>query len=290
MYKVIKTDNTIFSSEDYQNDKFLFNIFQKKINNPNAHIMSDEENYIITNESEERAPWIYTKDNFDKTKLKEIEELIKMYLVKDKMTFTCKKELYNALVEDGFELIDKTDYFEVGFMKCDELVEPKQNDGWLDKAKPEEKELIASYIFTFEDFMDESVSNFKTTPLAEVKQQCLERAQEELNNENFYVLRNSNGKIVCMGHYQLAKDGTGKSGLIYTPNEERGKGYAAKLVYELTKKIMSSGYIPVLYTDQNYPNSNKAYANVGYVNRGTLINFSCDKKLLINNSKGSNIK
>ena len=138
--------------------------------------------------------------------------------------------------------------------------------------------------------MDESVSNFKTTPLAEVKQQCLERAQEELNNENFYVLRNSNGKIVCMGHYQLAKDGTGKSGLIYTPNEERGKGYAAKLVYELTKKIMSSGYIPVLYTDQNYPNSNKAYANVGYVNRGTLINFSCDKKLLINNSKGSNIK
>ena len=90
MYKVIKTDNTIFNSEDYQNDKFLFNIFQKKINDPNAHIMSDEENYIITNESEERAPWIYTKDNFDKTKLKEIEELIKMYLIKDKMTFTCK--------------------------------------------------------------------------------------------------------------------------------------------------------------------------------------------------------
>ena len=61
------------------------------------------------------------------------------------------------------------------------------------------------------------------------------------------------------------------------------------MVYELTKKIMNAGYIPVLYTDQNYPNSNKAYANVGYVNRGTLINFSCDKRLLKKESKGINI-
>ena len=288
MYKKIETNSEIFKSDFYQNDKFLFNIFQKKINDPNAHIMSDEENYIITNESEERAPWIYTKDGFDKSKLKEIEELIRMYLVKDKMTFTCKKELYDALLEDKFEIIDQDDYFEMGFMRCDKLLEPKENDGWLDRVRPDEKALIASFIFTFENTMDDSVSNFKNTSLVEAKQQCLERADEELNNENFYVLRNSNGKIVCMGHYQLAKDGTGKSGLIYTPDEERGKGYAAKLVYELTKKIIGAGYIPVLYTDQNYPNSNKAYANVGYVNQGTLINFSCNRKLIKKDRKEMN--
>ena len=285
MYKQIKLDSAIFKSSYYQNDRFLFNIFQKKINDPNAHIMSDEENYIITNESEERAPWIYTKDNFDRSKLKEIEELIRIYLVKDKMTFTCKKELYDALIEDGFELIDTSEYFEVGFMRCDKLVEPRQNDGWLDRAKQEEKELIAKYILAFENFMDDSVSNYKSAPLEEVTQKCFERAEEELNNENFYVLRNSSGKIVCMGHYQLFKDGTGKSGLIYTPEEERGKGYAAKLVYELTKKIMNSGYVPVLYTDQTYPNSNKAYANVGYVNQGELINFSCNRKLIKKESR-----
>ena len=33
--------------------------------------------------------------------------------VKDKMTFTCKKELYNSLLDDNFELIDKSDYFEL---------------------------------------------------------------------------------------------------------------------------------------------------------------------------------
>jgi hypothetical protein len=45
--------------------------------------------------------------------LGEIEELIKIYLVKDEMTFTSKPELYNALLANNFELIDKEKYFEV---------------------------------------------------------------------------------------------------------------------------------------------------------------------------------
>jgi transcriptional antiterminator len=126
--KIINKNNTIFSSDEFIKDKYLFAVFQKKINHENAKIMSDEENYVITNESEDRAPWIWTKDNFDSSKLKEIEELIKEYLVKDKMTFTCKKELYDKLIEDNFELIDKSDYFELGFMKCENLKDTKPND------------------------------------------------------------------------------------------------------------------------------------------------------------------
>jgi hypothetical protein len=38
--------------------------------------------------------------------------------------------------------------------------------------------------------------------------------------------------------------------------------------------------VPVLYTDQNYPDSNKAYANAGYENWGTLVSFSVVKNKL----------
>jgi predicted GNAT family acetyltransferase len=41
--------------------------------------------------------------------------------------------------------------------------------------------------------------------------------------------------------------------------------------------LLEKGYTPLLYTDQNYPNSNKAYANAGYENGGTLISFSVVK-------------
>ena len=284
--KLIDKDNKIFKSNDYVNDKLLFAIFEKKINDANAKIMSDEENYIITNESEERAPWIWTKDNFDRSKLKEIEELIRLYLIKDKMTFTCKKELYNALLEDNFELIDRTDYFEMGFMKCTKLKDTKQNDGRLDKAKKEERELIANYIYEFDNFMDESVRSNRPTTEEELKQYYLEEADKEIDSDEFFVLRNAQDKIVCMAHYKTSTDGTAKLGLAYTPVEERGKGYAAKIVHDITGILLNKGFIPVLYTDQNYPNSNKAYYNAGYKNGGTLVNFSCNKRLVKEETRG----
>ena len=252
-------------------------ILEKKINHEDAKIMSDEKNYVIVNESEERWPWIWTKNDFDKSKLKEIEDVIRLYLIKDKITFTCKQELYNALLTDNFDLIDKSDYFELWFMKCERLKDTKPNDWWVDRAKLGEREIIANYIFAFNYFMDKSVFNPENKSEEEFRQECLELADEEINSDGFFVLRNSQGKIVSMAHYKINADWTAKGWLVYTPEEERGKGYAAKLVHEITKIILDKWYVPVLYTDQNYPNSNKAYANAGYENGWTLVNFSVTK-------------
>ena len=272
--KTIDKNNRIFQSDEYVNDKYLFFILEKKINHENARIMSDEENYVISNESPETNPWIWTKDNFDKSKLKELEELIKLYLVKEKMSFTCKKELYQALLNDNFKLIDSSSYFELWFMKCMKLKDTKPNDGRLDKAKMEEIDLIADYIYKFNNFQDDHVSHYSSKTAEQIKAECLQAAEYEINNKNFYVLRNNDNKIVCMAHYKINQNWTGKVWLVYTPDEERWKWYAAKLVHELTKMLLEEWYTPLLYTDQNYPNSNKAYANAGYENWGTLVCFS----------------
>ena len=276
--KTIDKNNDVFKSDEYVKDKYLFFILEKKINHENAKIMSDEKNYVITNESPETNPWIWTKDNFDKSKLKELEELIEQYLVKEKMTFTCKKELYQALLDDNFDLIDKSEYFELWFMKCEKLKDTKPNDGRLDKAKMEEKDLIADYIYKFNDFQDDHVSHYSSKTAEQIKAECLESAEAEINSRTFYVLRNKDNKIVCMAHYKISQNSTGKVWLVYTPDEERWKWYAAKLVYELTKMLLEKWYTPLLYTDQNYPNSNKAYANAGYENWGTLVCFPVVKE------------
>ena len=275
--EIIERNNEIFQRSDYKKDKYLFAVFERKIKDRNAKIMSDEENYVITNESAETPPWIWTKDNFDKSKLKEIEEVIRLYLVKDKMTFTSKQELYNALLDDNFELIDRSDYFELWFMKCEILKDTKPNDGRIDRVRPDEKDIIFQFILNFENFMDDSVTNFSQKTKDEIDAYCRKRAGEEMANENFYVLRNANWKIVSIANYNIYTEETGKTGLVYTPEEERGKGYAAKLVHEIAGMILDQGYTPILYTDQRYPNSNRAYANAWYENGGTLINFSVVK-------------
>ena len=96
MFKPIKSNNKIFESEEFQNDKYKFNLILKNLSSPELELYSDEENYIICRGSKKWPTWIWTKDDFDKSKIEEIEELIRMYLTDKEMDkFTCKKELYD---------------------------------------------------------------------------------------------------------------------------------------------------------------------------------------------------
>lgn len=85
-----------------------------------------------------------------------------------------------------------------------------------------------------------------------------------------------------MASYSLTEN-QAKISHVYTPIEERKKGYAANLIYLMTNDILSKGYVPLLYTDYNYIPSNKAYINAGYEDTGILINFSCSKQKIKQN-------
>ena len=56
--------------------------------------------------------------------------------------------------------------------------------------------------------------------------------------------------------------------------EQREFHYAQNLVYELTKRAGEAGFLPVLYTNANYPASNACYQKIGYRLRGRLCTVS----------------
>jgi hypothetical protein len=58
--------------------------------------------------------------------------------------------------------------------------------------------------------MDDSITNYSSKTPDEIKEECLKRTEQEMNNPNFYVLRNANDTIVCMAHYTIYTDRTGK--------------------------------------------------------------------------------
>ena len=81
----------------------------------------------------------------------------------------------------------------------------------------------------------------------------------------------------------------------YFPNNEKSRKMQMKLgykdegirrkkflclatIHDLTERLLTDGLKPLLYTDYNYPASNRAYINAGYEDKGILINFSCSKK------------
>ena len=268
MVKEIKADNKIFYSFEFQKDKYKFFLILQNLSSEELELYSDEENYVLCRGNTKYPTWIWTKDNIDISLLPEIEEAIQLYRLDIDTRFTCKKELYDLLKNDNFDALGDY-YFQMGYLTCSQAVKPKNTDGYIDKATEQDRDILINFICK------------ETKEISDVKDLNLEEAtkdfEKRLSGGNYYVWKNKNDEIVASAFYRLL-DGNAKVAGVYTKNSERGKGYAANLIYELTNKLLLEGYHVSLYTDYNYIPSNKAYKNAGYVDEDILINFSCLKK------------
>ena len=140
-----------------------------------------------------------------------------------------------------------------------EKMQPKQsvNESVFRKAKEQERLILTQYIKSFyEDALDEEISD--------------EDADKKVNSylERGYYVLEKEGKILSQAVIgRTLIKGKSISG-VYTPKEERGKGYAYELVYTLSKKCLEEGAeYCVLYTDAENPISNHIYEKIGYVKR-----------------------
>lgn len=268
MIKAIKPDNKIFKSHEFQNDKYKFLLILQNLDSDTLELYSDEENYVLCRGNTIYPTWIWTRDNFDKSLLNELEEAINLYRLDRDTRFTCKRELYELLVADNFEGLSDY-YFEMGYLVCDKTIPPKKVDGYMTLATKDDEDILVNFIYC----ESREITDVRELSMSEAK----EHFEKRLAGGSYYVWKNDNGEIVCQANYSVI-DGNAKMSGVYTIPEARGKGYASNIIYQLTNKALSSGYHVSLYTDYNYLPSNKAYKNVGYVDKDVLINFSCSRK------------
>ena len=226
-------------------------------------LYSDLKTYIIAQSDMSYPIWIYTIDNFPKEKIKELKSELDMIL-KDKMnTLTSRREIYE-LLENEYQI---SDYFEMGVMTCTKVIKPAKGEGQLLKADSTDKITLCEY---WRGNMKE-LNNQKIS-----QQEALLEVENWLEEENIYVLKN-NKDIVSMAMYNTSGE-YAKISHVYTPKEERGKGYCQYLMYSLGKSLIEEGYKLVLYTDNKYLSSNIAYEKVGFQKKGILIKYKVQKR------------
>ena len=275
MYKKIERNNKIFESTEFQKDKYKFNIVSKILSGDEVLLYSDEENYFLARNKVGMPTWIWTKDGLeDKKILEEIKEAISKYLTDlEYDQFTCKKEYYNFLTQSGYEKLNREDYFELGFLSCDKVKSVKQTDGNMILCTNKEDQELLSLFIKFVEFANKTLKSNKEDTL----EKLTEEMGRQIDQKRLFCWKNKDGKIVCIANY-LELGGTARIGHVFTLEEERGKGYAANLIHDLTERLLAEGLKPLLYTDYSYPASNKAYINAGYEDKGILINFSCSRE------------
>lgn len=266
MKKKIKKDNLIFQSNEFFNDRYKFYIALKILANAGSTIYSDEENYVIMQMNDNLPIWIWTKDNIEINLIDEIVGAINLYFNKN-AKITCKKEFYELLLKKNIN-IDLENVFEMGALHCEKTIEPRTIAGTMELANISDLDTLAKY--WYDDYLETEDENYT------LEQSKIE-IENVINEGNFYVLKDKHNKIVCMARYTLINN-IASINKVYTPIEERKKGYCANLIYNLSNMLLNKKITPMLYTDYNYLPSNKAYMNVGYVKDGILVSFYLKKE------------
>ena len=151
-------------------------------------------------------------------------------------------------------------------MELRQINEIKPVDGSHRLAQPEEAKLAAQWMVEFQ--MEALTSE---TDYEEALQKAVKQIEE--NQIHFYEDIDHNVVSMAVASRKLAHGTT--ITYIYTPEEYRGKGYAAANIYYLSKELLEQGNeFCTLIIDKKNPLSNRAYEKVGYKVIGDSYEYS----------------
>lgn len=249
--------------KEFAKDKYKFHILFKILQSEEKLIYTDHKNYIIARSAKNYPVWIWTKDEIELEKIHEVIELLNEFIDETETKITCKEELYTK-IKDSYNIAT---YFELGFLVCKKLNSVNMARGFMDEANYADKITLANFWINLckeENNIDIAFN------------EALVEVDRWLNNKNYYVWRNTLGKVVSLASYSVQGE-QAKLSHVYTPPEERRKGYSKSLVHTLTKRILDENLVPLLYTNYNYSISNELYKKLGYESKGFLVNFQIRK-------------
>jgi uncharacterized protein len=121
-------------------------------------------------------------------------------------------------------------------------------------ARKDEAPLIEEWYVAFG--IDAGIEN---RPMEEIK----ERVAQFLEDQEVFFWE-VDGKVVSMMKKARPSDHGVTVSFVYTPQEERKKGYARTMVAAGSEELLKSYDFCVLYTDMLNPTSNKIYQEIGY--------------------------
>lgn len=142
---------------------------------------------------------------------------------------------------------------------CPEVKMPRGVPGGIIRAEEKHTEIVAEFISGFE------MDIFGTAE--EDREKNLVAAANRIKTNDLFLWV-VDGKTVSMAAIGHRSPRHARVNSVYTPPEERRKGYASAVVAAVSQKVLDEGLIPVLYTDLANPDSNKVYCSIGYKQAG----------------------
>jgi len=159
---------------------------------------------------------------------------------------------YKKSISCNFNEIRGMDIMEI--RKVNEI---KPVDGIHRTAVNAESKLITDWMIQFQIEALASEMDYEV---------ALKKVTNLINNNKIFVYENIEHRIVSMATATRKLIHGMAISYVFTPEEFRGKGYAAANIYYLSKELLESGYeFCTLFADKKNLVSNRAYEKVGYI-------------------------
>ncbi len=130
------------------------------------------------------------------------------------------------------------------------------SDGKFELAIEKDRDVLSEYLFQFQEELG-SLPKRSRDDLYQLSKTWIDK-------ENLFVWKEKE-EIMSMAAIVRRCTNLMMIGYVYTPEYNRGKGYASSCVEKLSEFILKSGYKHCgLFTEKTNITSNKIYKNIGY--------------------------
>ena len=257
----IDKNHKIFNSKEYLKDIVPFNLLELIKEFPTL-LESDEKDFIIGMISPEAPIWVWTSDLIsDTTTIQLAKYFFGKFSGGKSLCYVAKPDIAGILSEPFREKLNATEK-RVGMESFEnpKVIPPKNKDVSIEKPTADDVNDIVVCMANYEEeCFGEIVS----------PESLVEQAKQKLANPLFFVIKQNNHVVATA---QSARKTSTHIAInqVYTMPKYRGKGVASALVAYISELIIKAGKIPALYTDLSNPSSNKAYKNVGFIEKGKV--------------------
>ena len=255
--QICDIDPRIFSGDEY-----CFSVLQKILLSECRLTVTDKRRLVICHSCDPYPVWIWLPDDATESEIAlAYGEARARFGLGAGGRFNMKHEQANKFISlaraEGITLRVSTNM--LAYSAPAPIAPKRAATGEYRVATNGELDTVVSFMDAFHKDLGFDKSDLKT----------YRSRAERLIAESHLFLWYDGGLAVAMASYDVSGN-KGRVGNVYTRPECRRRGYAASLVYAITKIIAESGNIPTLYTDADYAASNACYESIGYVKRGSL--------------------
>ncbi|MGO4256699.1 GNAT family N-acetyltransferase [Marmoricola sp. RAF53] len=141
-----------------------------------------------------------------------------------------------------------------------DLVEPPTVAGRLRIAREDEVDLVQGWFDAFGPDASEQAGRVDPHPQIETR----ESTRARILAGDVWLWDDEDGVPVAVTAYNPPSFGVARVGPVYTPQEHRGRGYAAAGVAAITRRLLDEGARVCLFADEQNPTSTGVYRRLGY--------------------------